>query len=147
MKRNKQHGAGNLTLRGGKWQARWTFGGKTYWRSTGTGNRKEAEKRLAEFVADFQLDGEEKTLQRQIARLGGVREQIRQARDLFLGDSARGGVLSCLVCNGTFRDYSGMAIPRRVPYERHRNSFYFPSGLGFGYRCHRLQQSNLWTQR
>ena len=81
MKRNRKHGAGNLTLRGGKWQARWTYKGKTYWRSTGTGDRKEAEKRLAEFTADFQRDSEASTLARQAARLGGIREQIKQAEE------------------------------------------------------------------
>ena len=81
MKRNRKHGAGNLTLRGGIWQARWTFNGRTFWRSTGTGNRKEAEKRLAEYVSDYQRDGEAATIRRQIARLGGVEEEIKRAED------------------------------------------------------------------
>lgn len=68
-------------MNGGKWQARWIFKGKQYQRSTGTANRREAEKVLAELTADFQRDGEAATLQRQVARLGGVREQMRQAED------------------------------------------------------------------
>lgn len=81
MKRNRAHGAGTLFLRGGTWQARWTFAGKQYQRSTGTGNRKEAERKLAEFTADFQRDGEAATLRRQSARLSGIEEARRAAED------------------------------------------------------------------
>jgi len=81
MKRNKRHGTGTLVRKGNIWLARWVFAGKLYKRSTGTANRKEAEKRLEEFTADFQRDGEAATLARQTARLGGIREQIRQAED------------------------------------------------------------------
>lgn len=81
MKRNKKHGSGTLILRGGKWYARWMYHGKQYQRTTGTGNRAEAERRLAEFTADFQRDGEAETLSRQTARLGGIREEQRRAED------------------------------------------------------------------
>ena len=79
--KHRKHGTGTLILRGGKWFARWIYDGKQYQRTTGTANRKEAEKRLAEFTADFQRDGEAATLARQTARLGGIREEQRQAED------------------------------------------------------------------
>ena len=79
--KHRKHGTGTLILRGGKWYARWIYDGRQYQRTTGTANRKEAEKRLAELVADYQRDGEAATLRRQIARLGGVEEEIRQAEE------------------------------------------------------------------
>ena len=81
MRQKARHGDGNLTKRGNVWIARWSYGGKSYWRSTGTDDEDEARKRLVEFTADFQRDGEAATLRRQVARLGGVREQIRQAEE------------------------------------------------------------------
>ena len=79
--KHRKHGTGTLILRGGKWYARWVYNGKQYQRTTGTANRREAEKCLAEFTADFQRDGEAATLARQTARLGGIREEIRQAEE------------------------------------------------------------------
>ena len=81
--KHRKHGTGTLILRGGKWFARWVYIGKQYEKTTGTANRKEAEKRLKELLADFQREqkDERATLRRQIARLGSVEEQIRQAED------------------------------------------------------------------
>lgn len=53
-KQARKKGSGTLQLRGGRWLAIWIVNGKRYTRSTGTGDRKEAEKKLAEFVKPFQ---------------------------------------------------------------------------------------------
>jgi len=51
----RKKGAGTLVLRGKIFEARWTVDGRTFSRSTGESNRRDAERRLAEFVAPFQL--------------------------------------------------------------------------------------------
>ena len=48
-------GTGTLERHGRTWRAVWTVDGKTFRRSTGTANQREAEKRLADFVAPFRL--------------------------------------------------------------------------------------------
>ena len=48
-------GAGTLERHGRTWRAVWTVGGKTFRRSTGTADKREAERRLAELVAPYRL--------------------------------------------------------------------------------------------
>ena len=51
-------GAGTIQKHGRTWRAVWMVDGKIYTKSTGTGDKREAEKKLAEFVAPYHLKGE-----------------------------------------------------------------------------------------
>lgn len=72
-------GEGTLKLRGGIYHAQWTVNGKTYSRSTGTGNKREAETKLKEFVAPFRVKGEKAILENISVRLQGVQGEIDKA--------------------------------------------------------------------
>lgn len=48
-------GTGTLERHGRTWRAVWVVDGKVFRRSTGTSDRREAEKKLAEFVAPYRL--------------------------------------------------------------------------------------------
>jgi len=78
-------GAGCIYQKGNIFIARWVVsledGTKVFTRSTQTGNRAEALKKLEEFVAPFRLGAQEKILRCQVAELGGVREQMRQLEE------------------------------------------------------------------
>lgn len=82
VKDGRRNGAGTLEQRGDIWLARWTRDGKRYTRSTGCKvsggkkSRQQAEELLAEFTADYRLGDEERILERQVARLGGVKKEI-----------------------------------------------------------------------
>ncbi len=71
-------GEGTLVLRGKTWFARWVVDGKIYKRTTETSNKREAEAKLAEFVAPYRLGSHEKTLQNQVAVLGGVQAELKK---------------------------------------------------------------------
>ena len=77
-KRKRAKGTGTLQLRGGTWQARWTVHGKVYVRSTGTGSRREAERRLAEFTADFRSRDEKHIVECLAARVRGLDAMRRE---------------------------------------------------------------------
>ena len=85
IKRNKGHkscrgkGEGTLKLRGGIYHAQWVVNGKTYYRSTSTGNKREAETRLKEFVAPFRVKDEKAILENISVRLQGVQGEIDKA--------------------------------------------------------------------
>ena len=79
--RQRSKGTGTLILRGKSWFARWTVDGKLFTRTTGTGNRRLAEVKLAEFVAPFRLGSEAGTLEAVAARLGGVKAEIQRFED------------------------------------------------------------------
>ena len=51
----RQKGTGTLERHGRTWRAVWVVDGKTFRRSTGTSNRRDAEKKLEEFVAPYRL--------------------------------------------------------------------------------------------
>lgn len=51
----RSKGAGTLERHGRTWRAVWTVDGQTFRRSTGTADKREAEKRLAELVAPYRL--------------------------------------------------------------------------------------------
>lgn len=78
-KRSK--GEGTLRLRGGTYQARWQVNGKVYVRTTGTGNKREAEKRLAEFTADFRSRDEKRIMESLAARVRGIESDIERMAD------------------------------------------------------------------
>lgn len=76
--KERRKGAGTLEKRGRVYIARWTVDGKRYAQSTGTADRREAELKLAEFVAPFQLRDKAERLQAFAGKLGGVQERIKQ---------------------------------------------------------------------
>ena len=59
--RGKHHGT--LELRGKVYRARWEYNGRTYTRTTGTGNRREAERLLEEFTRPFRTADAKEVLQ------------------------------------------------------------------------------------
>jgi len=59
--RSKHHGT--LELRGKTFRARWEYNGRVYTRSTRTGNRREAERRLEEFTRPFWTTDDKEVLQ------------------------------------------------------------------------------------
>lgn len=71
--KNRKKGAGTLVLRGKVFEARWRVNGKMFSRTTGETTRREAEKKLAEFVAPFLLKSEAETLEAIAARVDGAR--------------------------------------------------------------------------
>ena len=79
--RKRGKGDGTLVLRGGKYQARWQVNGKVYVRTTGTGNKREAEKRLAEFTADFRSRDEKHIVECLAARVRGMDAEIERLAD------------------------------------------------------------------
>ena len=72
---SRRKGSGTLQLRGRKWLAIWIVNGRRYTRSTGTSDRAEAEKKLAEFVKPFQ----EKT-ELEIAENLAAKVRVRTAK-------------------------------------------------------------------
>ena len=85
MKRGKGHksfrgkGEGTLKLRGGVYHAQWTVNGKTYYRSTKTSNKREAQARLKEFTAPFKAGNEKAVLENISTRLQGIKGEIAEA--------------------------------------------------------------------
>ena len=79
--RKRAKGSGTLVLRGGKWQARWRVNGKVYVRTTGTGNRRKAERRLLEYTADFRSRDERHIVDCLVARVRGLDAEIEKAED------------------------------------------------------------------
>ncbi|MDD3544258.1 MAG: site-specific integrase [Kiritimatiellae bacterium] len=74
-------GEGTLTLRGRTWFARWTVNGKTFTRTTGTSDRREAEGKLAEFTAPFRLSNDVETLEAVTVKINGVKAEIEEWKD------------------------------------------------------------------
>lgn len=84
MARKRQaraNGEGTLEMHGRTWRARWTVDGKTYTRSTGTSDKREAAKRLAEFTAPFRLGNEKETLEGLAAKVQGVKAELKAYHD------------------------------------------------------------------
>jgi integrase len=79
--RRRGKGDGTLILRGGTWQARWQVNGKVYVRSTGTGSKREAERRLAQFTADFRSRNEKHIVECLAARVRGIDAEIDRLAD------------------------------------------------------------------
>lgn len=77
----RSKGAGTLEKRGRVYIARWTVDGKRYSQSTGTGDRREAEAKLAEFVAPFRLKDKAERLEAFAGKLGGVESRLKELED------------------------------------------------------------------
>lgn len=75
--RKKANGCGCLEKRGGVWRARWMVDGKTFTKSTGTGDRRKAEAVLASLVAPTQAKDEKERLENMAARIAGRDAEIR----------------------------------------------------------------------
>lgn len=75
--KERRKGAGTLEKRGRVYIARWTVNGKRYAQSTGTADRREAEIKLAEFVAPFQLKSNAERLEAFAGKLDGVKSRLR----------------------------------------------------------------------
>ena len=69
---------GSIEMHGRHYRARWTINGVHYARSTGTADKAEARKRLAEFVAPFLLGRERETLSAIAERVRGVDAEIER---------------------------------------------------------------------
>lgn len=63
------------------YRARWVVDGKTYTRTTGTGDRREAEKMLAQFVHPFQAETQKERETAVLAHLQGVTAEIEAWKD------------------------------------------------------------------
>lgn len=75
--KERRKGAGTLEKRGRIYFARWTVNGKRITRSTGTTDEREAAKRLAEFVAPFQMKNEAERLESLTGLLEGARGRVK----------------------------------------------------------------------
>ena len=80
-RRARANGQGTLEMHGRIWRARWTVDGKTFTRSTGTSDKREAVKRLAEFTAPFRLKSEKETLEGIAAKVQGVTAELKAYHD------------------------------------------------------------------
>lgn len=84
-KKRRSRGSGSVYKKGHVYMARWvvTLDGhrKAFTRSTETGDKDEALKKLAEYVAPYRLGSKEKILRNQVAELGGVKAQIQKIED------------------------------------------------------------------
>lgn len=79
--RGRANGCGTLEKRGGIYRARWVVDGKTFTKSTGTGDRREAEKVLAELTAPTKTANEKERLENLAARLSGIDAEIKRYED------------------------------------------------------------------
>ena len=118
--RGRANGCGTLERRGAIWRARWTVDGRTYTRSTGTSDRREAEKRLAEFVHPFQCGTEAERLEALAAKVQGVRGEIKAYEDALPATALAAAF-------GAYRE--NLSRPNRAHdatmanYERHATEF------------------------
>lgn len=74
-------GMGTLLLRGKTWFARWKVNGKVYTRTTGEADKREAEKRLAEYTAPFRLGSDIEALEAVAVKIDGRKAEIEQWHD------------------------------------------------------------------
>lgn len=72
---------GTIELHGRTFRARWMVDGKYYTRSTGTADRDEAEKKLAEFIEPFKLQDEKDTLAILSKKIEGVNAELREIEE------------------------------------------------------------------
>ncbi len=77
----RANGSGTLELRGRTWRARWMVNGKVFTRSTGTGDKREAEKKLAEWIAPFAVKNDAERLANIAVKLEGRKAEIKRYED------------------------------------------------------------------
>lgn len=83
--KKRANGTGWLERRGGNWLARWKCGGKYFSRTTGTGNRREAERLLDEWTRPFRLTREADRYDYFAAKAGGIRREVERIREAMPG--------------------------------------------------------------
>ena len=123
--RKSQHGHGTLERHGRFFRARWVVGGVVFTRSTGTANRRKAERMLAEFVAPFLARERTSWLEHLSARIRGSEEEAAEAEGRSLGiDSAWEAYLASAerpdTGPATLRDYR-IKVGRLVRWLRERH--------------------------
>ena len=79
--KQRSKGLGTLERKGRVWRARWTVDGKTYTKTTGTSDRREAEKILAEIVAPFAAKSDAERLENLAVKIEGRKAEIRRYED------------------------------------------------------------------
>ena len=79
--KQRSKGLGTLERKGRVWRARWTVDGKTYTKTTGTSDRREAEKILAEIVAPFAAKSDAQRLENLAVKIEGRKAEIRRYED------------------------------------------------------------------
>ena len=72
---------GYLEKHGKTYRARWTVGGKTYTKSTGTGVEREAQKVLEELVKPFMAKTDAERLENLAVKIEGRKAEIRRYED------------------------------------------------------------------
>ena len=77
----RPNGGGTLERRGKVWLARWVVNGKRFTQSTGTGDRREAEKILAEIVKPFAAKSDAERLENLAVKIEGRKAEIRRYED------------------------------------------------------------------
>ena len=80
-KAGRPNGGGTLELRGKVWLARWVVNGKRFTQSTGTGDKREAEKILAGIVAPFAAKSDAERLENLAVKIEGRKAEIRRYED------------------------------------------------------------------
>lgn len=78
IRKRRGRGGGTLEKRGGCYLARWTVGGRRFSQSLHTADRREAERRLAEIVAPFNLATDAERLEHFAAKLDGTRRRMAE---------------------------------------------------------------------
>jgi len=79
--KGRSKGLGTLERKGRVWRARWTVDGKTFTKTTGTSDRREAEKILAEIVAPFAAKSDAERLENLAVKIEGRKAEIRRYED------------------------------------------------------------------
>lgn len=79
--KQRSKGLGTLERKGRVWRARWTVDGKTFTKTTGTSDRREAEKILAEIVAPFAAKSDAERLENLAVKIEGRKAEIRRYED------------------------------------------------------------------
>lgn len=80
-KKGGKNGTGYIVKRGNNFFARWVVNGKVYTKTTGTSNRREAEKVLADLVSPFVQHDEIETLQRHATKVQGIQAELKAYED------------------------------------------------------------------
>ncbi len=76
--KTRAKGEGSLEKHGKVWRAKWIVNGKTYTRSTGTGVKRLAEKKLKEFVTPFKAQSDVERLASFAAKIECQQSKIRK---------------------------------------------------------------------
>jgi len=110
----RANGQGTLVKRGKYFMAKWVVNGKIYTRTTKCANRKDAEKKLAEFVKPFQEKSEIEVLENLSAKVRVAETNIKKTKTSeeikikFLVDVFTNDLSSSKKSEGTINLYNSM---------------------------------------